>query len=72
MYRIRFPHGGLSDMVNLTRAKDAGLVFALRSLNSEAQETPPDGSYVRQKRSATVNTRRSAKCSHEAHTGFLA
>jgi hypothetical protein len=43
MYRIRFPDGGLSDMVNLTRAKDAALAFALRSLNSVAQETPSDG-----------------------------
>jgi hypothetical protein len=36
MYRIRFPDGGLSDMVNLTRAKDAALAFALRALNCEA------------------------------------
>src|SRR5205085_11194292 len=51
MYRIRFPDGGLSDMVTLTRAKPA-LAFALRAFNCEAQETPPDASYVRQKRSA--------------------
>jgi hypothetical protein len=49
MYRIRFPDGGLSDMVNLTRAKDAALAFALRSLNSVAQETPSDGPHVREK-----------------------
>jgi hypothetical protein len=43
MYRIRFPEGGLSDMVNLTRAKDAAITHALQSLNSEVQETlqPP-------------------------------
>jgi hypothetical protein len=40
MYRIRFPEGGLSDMVNLTRAKDAAIALALQSLNSEVQETP--------------------------------
>jgi hypothetical protein len=40
MYRIRFPEGGLSDMVNLTRAKDAAITLALQSLNSEVQETP--------------------------------
>src|SRR5262249_10006545 len=43
MYRIRFPDGGLSDMANLTRAKDAAIALALRNLNSEdsgAQETP--------------------------------
>src|SRR5689334_7213819 len=38
MYRIRFPDGSLSDMVNLTRAKNAALVFALQALNCEAQE----------------------------------
>jgi hypothetical protein len=43
---------GYSDMVNLTRTKDAALAFALQVLNCEAQETPPDASYVRQKRSA--------------------
>ena len=34
MYRIRFPDGGLSDMANLTRAKDAAVALALKSLNS--------------------------------------
>jgi hypothetical protein len=63
MYHIRFPAGGLSDMVNLTRAKDAALAFALQALNCEAQETPPDASYVRQK---------SSKRPHEPRTGFLA
>jgi hypothetical protein len=52
MYRIRFSDGGFSDMVNLTRAKDAALAFALQALNCEVQETPPDASYVRQRRSA--------------------
>jgi hypothetical protein len=61
MYRIRFPDGSLSDMVNLTRAKDAALAFALQALNCEAQETPPDAPYVRQKRSAAANTRRTSK-----------
>jgi hypothetical protein len=34
MYRIRVPDGGLSDMANLTRAKDAAIALALRILNS--------------------------------------
>ena len=55
MYRIRFSDGGYSDMVNLTRAKDAALAFALQALNCEVQETPPEASYVRQKRSAVAN-----------------
>jgi hypothetical protein len=42
MYRIRFPDGRLSDMVNLTRAKAAAVAFALQALNCEAQETLPD------------------------------
>ena len=53
MYRIRFPDGGLSDMANLTRAKDAAMALALRNLNSGhsgAQETPPPAGYVRKKR----------------------
>jgi hypothetical protein len=32
MWRIRYPDGQLSDMVNLTRAKDAAGVIALRDL----------------------------------------
>jgi hypothetical protein len=43
MYRVRFPDGGFSDMVNLARAKDAAC-FALRSLNSSPQETLAQGS----------------------------
>jgi len=39
MYRIQFPEGGLSDMVNLTRAKAAAVAFALQALNCEAQES---------------------------------
>ena len=52
MYRIRFSDGRHPDMVNLTRAKDAALAFALQALNCETKETPPDASYARQKRSA--------------------
>ena len=33
MYRILLPDGSLSDMVNLTRAKDAAIALALRSFN---------------------------------------
>jgi hypothetical protein len=72
MYRIRFPDGGLSDMVNLTRAKDAALAFALRAFNCKAQETPPDASYVRRKRSAVGNTRRTSKRPHKSRRGLFA
>jgi len=34
MWRIRWPAGQLSDMVNLSRAKDAARVLAVRNVNS--------------------------------------
>jgi hypothetical protein len=49
LYRIRYPDGHLSDMVNLTRAKDAACCLALRSLNSRPQETRLGGSQARKK-----------------------
>jgi hypothetical protein len=52
LYRIRYPDGHLSDMVNLARAKDAACRFALRSLNSPPQETPLKGSQARKKAEA--------------------
>jgi hypothetical protein len=35
MWRIRFPDGSLSDMVNLIRAKDSALHIAVATLNRE-------------------------------------
>ena len=35
MWRIRYPDGRLSDMVNLTRAKDAASLIVLSRLNAE-------------------------------------
>ena len=43
MYRIRFPDGGVSDMANLTRAKDAAIALALQSLNSGNSGTEETG-----------------------------
>jgi hypothetical protein len=34
MYRVRFRDGHLTDMVNLTRAKDAAVSLALADLNT--------------------------------------
>jgi hypothetical protein len=34
MYRVRLPSGHITDMVNLTRARDAAQVLALQSLNA--------------------------------------
>jgi hypothetical protein len=48
LFRICYPNGELSDMVNLHRAKEAASAFALRSLNSEAQESRLGGSQARQ------------------------
>ena len=47
MWRVRFPDGSLTDMVNRTRAKDAALSIAHRLLNmseslSEAPPTAPN------------------------------
>jgi hypothetical protein len=36
MFRIRLPSGHLTDMVNLTRAKDAAISMALTDLNIQA------------------------------------
>jgi hypothetical protein len=35
MYRVRFSDGHLTDMVNLSRAKDAALALALTNLNNK-------------------------------------
>jgi len=50
MFRVR-SGSEISDMVNLTRAKDAALAVALRHLNSKAQEKPSDGTHIRARRS---------------------
>ena len=47
MWRVKMPSGTLSDMTNLTRAKDAAMSIALSILNREqkvqetASEAPP-------------------------------
>lgn len=46
MFRVR-TSSGVSDMVNLTRAKDAAVTIALRDLNSQAQEKPSEGRHIR-------------------------
>jgi hypothetical protein len=45
MWRIRFPNGSASDMVNLSRAKDAATVQAARAatLQSRAKQAPTEG-----------------------------
>jgi hypothetical protein len=53
MFRIRSADG-LSDMTNLSRAKDAAVATALRSLNT-VQEKVPRGTHVRQRRSPDPN-----------------
>ena len=37
MYRVRLSNGHLTDMMNLTRAKDAALSLAMDALNDNAQ-----------------------------------
>jgi hypothetical protein len=57
MFRVRFPDGTLSDMVNLTRAKDAALVIVLCALNSDPQEQRPGGSHVCERRAEAERVR---------------
>src|SRR5262249_43410067 len=47
MYRVRLPGGYLTDMVNLTRAKDAAIGLVLAKLNSQetVAEAPPMRSF---------------------------
>ena len=47
MWRIRFTDGSLSDMANLSRAKDAGISHGLASFNRKlrCRETGVEGSY---------------------------
>ena len=50
MYRVRWPDGKLSDMVNLSRANDAAARFN-ESLDREyrGREKPSEAPYVRSK-----------------------
>jgi hypothetical protein len=72
LYRIRYPGGHLSDMVNLTRAKDAACSFALRSLNSLPQETPSEGSQARKKVEAAGKIGQSVNRAQRPRPGLLA
>jgi hypothetical protein len=72
LYRIRYPDGHLSNMVNLTRAKDAACSFALRSLNSPPQETPSQGSQARKKAQAEGNLGQSTNRVQRPPRGLLA
>jgi hypothetical protein len=72
MYRLRFQEGGLSDMVNLTRAKDAAIALALRSLNSGAQEAPQAAAYVPKKGAKVAKVQGVGNPLCEAPNGFLA
>jgi hypothetical protein len=45
MFRFRLPGGGLSDMVNLTRAKDAALAAAVRA-HLRPSICPPGAAHI--------------------------
>jgi hypothetical protein len=72
LYRIRYPDGRLSDMVNLTRAKDAACWFALRSLNSRPQETPSESPQARKKAEAVGSVSQSANRAQQPRRRLLA
>lgn len=72
LYRIHYPDGHLSDMVNLTRAKDAACCFALRSLNSRLQETRLEGSQAHEKPEVVGNISERANRVQRPRRGLLA
>jgi hypothetical protein len=45
MWRVRHADGRLSDMVNLTRARDAATGLALAALNSKGEESARGAAY---------------------------
>jgi hypothetical protein len=47
MYRVRLPDGQLSDMINLSRAKDAAMSLAMDVLNGKAAQTAARASPMR-------------------------
>jgi len=47
MYRVRLPNGCLTDMVNLSRAKDAALSLAMEVLNGNAAARPVEDPPIR-------------------------
>jgi|SRR5271156_3786937 len=55
MFRVRSACGGITDMVNLSRAKDAAASIALVHLNLEVQETATEAPPVRRKGGAGIS-----------------
>jgi hypothetical protein len=47
MFRVRLPNGHLTDMVNLSRAKDAAVSLAMQVLNGDIAAKPDRASPVR-------------------------
>ncbi len=72
LFRVRYPDGHLSDVVNLTRAKDAACWVALRSLNSRPQEKPVGGPQARKEAEAVGDIGQSANRAQRPRHGLLA
>lgn len=72
MFRVWYPNAALSDFVNLTRAKDAAAVFALRRLNSKAQELAAVRPDARQKSIRVSEQPQGRSRAPALRTGFLA
>ncbi len=72
LYRIRYPDGHLSDLVNFTRAKDAACCFALRSLNSRPKAKPVGSPPAREEAGAVRDIGQSANRAQRAPHGLLA
>jgi hypothetical protein len=72
MFRVQYPNGELSAFANLTRAKDAAAVFALRGLNSKVQESAAERPTVRQNNLQVADQPPASKCTPAARKGLLA
>lgn len=72
LYRIRYPDGEFSDFVNLTRAKDAAMAFALRVLNPQVQDSGTERHRARHKGKAVSSAPLPSSRISGAANGFLA
>ncbi len=72
LFRIRFPDGHISDLLNLARAKDAAALIAVRSLNSLALGASVARLPFRGTPTRVGHRYGRAKSSHSPRSGFLA
>lgn len=72
MFRVLYSNGKLSDLVNLTRAKDAAVAYALLKLNSHPQGSACERATAHQKPFPLVRPPSETSPAHEARRASLA